>query len=226
MVSTRARHHAAMREAGGEGASRSPQDGFLVPVPHIRQCSEWDCGLACAAMALSALLQKPVSVQDIVGEAPQQAAWSIDLAHLLAGRGLKVVLCTRMPGVDTSHARLSFYAAQMEEDAPRVDRLFQEAAAVGIRVLCASLTDQELLERLSGSLAILLVDKTCSMLGVPGGEYHGHFILVCGFDPRTERFAVMDPSEEGAAPLWLPAARLNAARLVPGTDEDILFLSK
>lgn len=246
-----------------------------------------DCGLACAAMALSALLQKPVSVQDIVGEAPQQAAWSIDLAHLLAGRGLKVVLCTRMPGVDTSHARLSFYAAQMEEDAPRVDRLFQagsqvqsvcgcngalfgdhpvsgcsgesrvlclvsavvpklgsvqvdrprlacfpvptsmqEAAAVGIRVLCASLTDQELLERLSGSLAILLVDKTCSMLGVPGGEYHGHFILVCGFDPRTERFAVMDPSEEGAAPLWLPAARLNAARLVPGTDEDILFLSK
>jgi len=81
-----------------------------------------DCGLACAAMALSALLQKPVSVQDIVGEAPQQAAWSIDLAHLLAGRGLKVVLCTRMPGVDTSHARLSFYAAQMEEDAPRVER--------------------------------------------------------------------------------------------------------
>ena len=53
--------------------------------------------------------------------------------------------------------------------------------------------------------------------------YLGHFVLLCGFDARSNHFALRDP--DGPARVRrVAAAALDEARAAFGTDEDLLLV--
>jgi len=62
------------------------------PLPHVRQRSSWDCGLACAAMVLRAAAASAASTDVDALAAPfseDRSVWTVDLAVLLASRGVR-----------------------------------------------------------------------------------------------------------------------------------------
>ncbi|KAI7835881.1 hypothetical protein COHA_010226 [Chlorella ohadii] len=58
--------------------------------------------------------------------------------------------------------------------------------------------------------------------GSPIG-YLGHYVVLVGYDARSDEFEYRDPASERAR-LWVPAQRLEAARKCFGTDEDLLLV--
>ena len=73
-------------EDGGEGVAPAAAD----EVPHVRQSHNWDCGVACALMALRALRAQGAEgdlVQHMRRMCGTTSVWTIDLAHLLAPPG-------------------------------------------------------------------------------------------------------------------------------------------
>ena len=87
---------------------------------------------------------------------PTTSIWTVDLAHLLRRFGVDVTFCTITLGANPefasevsassvtaassppkavpSHASQSFYVDTMEEDGRRVERLFRDAASLGIAI--------------------------------------------------------------------------------------------
>ncbi|EIE26457.1 hypothetical protein COCSUDRAFT_46095 [Coccomyxa subellipsoidea C-169] len=213
-------------------------------VPHIRQVFNWDCGLACVLMVLRAAGIHSEDFSSLRNLCSITSIWTVDLAYLLRRFGLEVEFTTITIGANPEYAKESFYREHMAEDGSRVERLFQEAAAAGITVTRRSVSCAELKERmLAGSaLVIALVDKTrlaghsvpamqappispglASRLGL-APSYTGHYIVICGYDPATDRFVIKDPAS-AAEMNSVPCASLEAARHAYGTDEDLLLVT-
>jgi len=119
----------------------------------------------------------------------------------------------------------------MEEDGRRVERLFRDAAALGIVVERRSVSPEELQQLCAGGqhLVIALVDKrklTARMdlcCGI-SDSYTGHYILLCGYDGGRATFTARDPASSRPI-VHLPAATLEEARRSFGTDEDLLVVA-
>ncbi|KAL4452684.1 hypothetical protein ABPG75_008346 [Micractinium tetrahymenae] len=353
---------AAAALAAAAAASEPPQASSL-PVPHIQQAYNWDCGLACVLMVLRALDMRQHHFGTLLDMCPTRSIWTIDLAHLLAKCGAAVQMMTVTLGANQTYSGEQFYAETMQDDFRRVDGLFQAAAAAGISVQRRSLPLAHLRSLLlgGGCLLIALVDKmrlasaslaTHSSGGLgsmwsPGGVrrsgrlapedgggrgaagdelvpehgsdsgteashygssrsssgaaavplghaprdpassaataaaareaaaeavepegaavaaaadgkpaagtaaagpagqeqatlapgaaadgsggggdtgYLGHYIVLCGYDARSDEFELRDPASDRPR-LWIPAARLDAARKCFGTDEDLLLVA-
>lgn len=52
----------------------------------------------------------------------------------------------------------------------------------------------------------------------------GHYIVICGYCARTERYAIRDPAAESCH-LSISAATFEIARRAFGTDEDLLLVA-
>eukprot|EP00897_Mesotaenium_endlicherianum_P006085 jgi/Mesen1/5504/ME000277S04718 len=215
-------------------------------VPHVRQLYNWDCGLACVLMVLRALhppqqQEKGVALKDFTLKELSKACgtssiWTVDLAHLLRCYALDVTFLTVTIGANPSFARETFYQENMEEDGKRVNRLFEKAAQVGICLQRRSVSGEELASLLLSGffLAIALVDKRklshpwtdlmclpecCGMN--PG--YTGHYVVLCGFDQRSQEYEIRDPASSSEVGK-ISADALEEARKTYGTDEDLLLV--
>lgn len=228
--------------------------GVCVPPPNVytRQGGRWDCGLACAQMALRHLgLWGPRHTDNTLRclvTSPTCSVWTIDVClmlHALGARGL--ALHTRLAGVDPAHAALDYYAPSLApgpaSEAQRITGAFAQAAALGLPVHAPSTLDPaRIAARLQqrSHIYIALVDlgrMQCEACGEghsgselaglaarpAGGAYWGHFVLLYGHDAATGRVSYLDPSAL-AAPQGcaMGSAALHAARCAPGTDEDII----
>ena len=115
------------------------------PLPRARQLSTWDCGLACAEMVL---LAAALPASALAAEHAERSVWTVDLAVLLAARGLRgLALHTAVAGVAEGHARLDFYE-RLDRDRERVPLQFErlselarEAARVAARVAAREVED-------------------------------------------------------------------------------------
>lgn len=212
-----------------------------IPVVHVRQRFTWDCGLACAAMALNAVYpDRPavISLSELVEQCGTTSVWTIDLAHVLCLHGVDVMLTTTYPGPNPAYTDESFYARHMKEDVERVTKLFAQASASGILVQKTSIPGAQLRHAAASGkcLIIVLVDKsklamrdanlqpssTCAM-----PPYTGHYILIHGYDPLSDAFMVRDPAWDVpriCSTGRVAAERLDNARVAHGTDEDLLFI--
>ncbi|KDD74958.1 hypothetical protein H632_c963p1 [Helicosporidium sp. ATCC 50920] len=132
-----------------------------LPIPLVRQNYEWDCGLACASMALQALSLPDSCLRSLYAACSPTSLWSIDLAHLLAARGARVTLSTLTLGANAAYAAQPFYSADLAADARRVARLFRKAAScgVGIRQGARALGDVVELVRSRRAVVVALVDQ-------------------------------------------------------------------
>jgi len=98
-----------------------------------RQRASWDCGLACADGVLRAAGAR--ALPDALWARVERAGrsvWTVDVAELLARRGLGLTLYTALAGVDPAHARRAFYGS-LDRDEERVPRKFAALARVAER---------------------------------------------------------------------------------------------
>ncbi|XP_006819996.1 protein GUCD1-like [Saccoglossus kowalevskii] len=220
-----------------------------IPVPHVIQQTQWDCGLACAQMALRHHLQDSYSVEQFTAICQDldfnESVWTIDIAHIMTKYNIKHHLYTQTLGVDSRYKKQDFYEDTFDEDEKRVNNLFSNAEHLGIKAIKRSVTLREIHQHLSENhIAIVLVNsdllkcKICREeleLNQEGSSWHwmfscctstsyaGHFIVVCGYDKTEKTIFYKNPSSYSE--LCICSSKdFDKARKSYGTDEDILFL--
>jgi hypothetical protein len=206
--------------------------GFLHPdVQHVSQQYSWDCGLACVLMVLRALGCTSCDMHQLRRLSQTTSVWTVDLAHLLARFGVAVTFCTITIGINGEYANEWFYMEHLEDDEQRVQRLFSQAAQLGIRLQECSVPLQELIAAVASGrqLAVLLVDRrkidpwqaaadmawnyTTGVTSATG--YTGHYILLVGYEPPTAAAAAA--ATAASAGSCKPAGAAAAAKQ-PGSS--------
>jgi hypothetical protein len=235
-------------------ASADPDARGVAPLPapgvHVQQQLTWDCGLACAEMALRLLglwregRHSQLALRALVAS-PCNSVWTIDVCLMLRALGARALtLHTLVAGVDPSHAALAYYAGAAlgarGGEGERITAAFAQAAALGLPVRAPSaLPAAHLAERLQrrSHAYIALVDlrlMQCEACGEGHSptelarlarphEYWGHYVLLYGCDAASGRVSYLDPSAL-ASPRGcaMAGAALHAARCAQGTDQDLI----
>lgn len=204
----------------------------FTPLKHVRQSFSWDCGLACVMMVLQ---QKGMAcaLEDLMRVCGTKSVWTVDLAYVLSRYGVDFTFCTVTDGVRPEYDSEAFYKADIDADMVRVNRLFQSADSLNICIQKRSVDISEIIECVQrGLMAIVLVDKrflpTSSTIArliqqhVNIG-YVGHYVVVCGYNPRTGALLITDPASSKVR-VAVPISDFDAARKAFGTDEDLLII--
>jgi len=135
---------------------------FLRDLRFVRQERTWDCGLACALMALRMLGDVDVTLESLAMSCGTESVWTIDLAVLLHQRGARVDLLTTSAGVSADYDTVPFYQNAISSDRKRVQQLFAGCSrGAGLRVHIRHLEPSELMDLVLGGrhVVIALVDK-------------------------------------------------------------------
>ena len=56
-------------------------------------------------------------------------------------------------------------------------------------------------------------------------KYAGHYIFLLDFDPNTDEVRFLDPSQDSGVK-YISSSILDKARSQPGTDMDVIIISK
>ena len=221
-------------------------------VPKVEQQEDWDCGLACVGMVLSALgLPLEATTQPRLRmRLSSSEVWTIDLAYLLSDFSVEIEYFSATWGPDVAgYSGSSFYAKSLHEDAARVRRLFGSARAEGVGVSKRTLGATELWNLLvdDESMLMALVDvrklyperytsRPPSNGGGGNGRsgrhsagdaeapgYSGHYVLLVGVDEAQDGYLIRDPARAEETTL-VPSEALHAARRAHGTDEDLVII--
>lgn len=109
-----------------------------IELPHVRQKTDWDCGLACSLMVLQKLLgnnfddakYEQICAMKNFGT----SVWTIDIASIFNEYEVDYVFYTSTLGVDPNYEANSFYKGSFNMDEMRVNRLFTMAPNLGLKV--------------------------------------------------------------------------------------------
>jgi len=140
---TRAGWHLDVLKLADGPKEAHPAGGMALSVPKARQEEAWDCGLACAHMALRALGvgAQECSLAALRARLPCASVWSIELAYLLADYGVPAEYVTTCTSIDEKGlATEAFYRECLDADAARIRALFARATAEGVAVRRAPLS--------------------------------------------------------------------------------------
>ena len=213
---------------------------MITEPPPFRQKSWWDCGLACSASAASVVLGQPQELlyKQLQAHVPLTSVWTVELALALQAVGVpRPVFYTRVLGVNAAHAELAFYAPLLSTERPRIAALFEVARSRGLVMAERSLSLDHICDHLSrrACMYVALVDLrriTCKRCLIAAGAFQfvfaGHYVLLVSYDYATDQIIYMDPNVSHSAHATsgpycvMAAADIEAARLVKGTDEDII----
>ena len=109
-----------------------------VDLPHVKQEADWDCGLACCSMVLQQLLGNKYeegTFQDVCRKQGfGTSVWTVDIASILTAYNVNYMFFTKTLGADSSFRENSFYQETFEDDESRVNRLFEMAPELNIKV--------------------------------------------------------------------------------------------
>lgn len=216
-------------------------------MPHVRQITSWDCGIACAVAVIAARSGAPAAdradaLRRIHAALDHNSIWTIEIFLLLHANGIPGVLRSVNLGVTASHAGLSYYS-QLATDSGRVTAQFAQARELGLDMREEPVEVDYICERLLNRQAIFvaLVDYrylSCTRCWPPtqrlGVSYAGHYVVCHAYDPEHDEVGFMDPNractggadDEAAATAccWAKTADFERARKAEGTDEDIIEL--
>jgi hypothetical protein len=189
-----------------------------IALQHVRQSYSWDCGLACVMMVLR---EKGMTctLEDLMQVCGTKSVWTVDLAYILSRYGVNFTFYTVTDGVRPEYDTEAFYKADIDKDMLRVNRLFESAGSLNIRIEKRSVDSAELVASVqAGYMAIVLIDKRL----LPGNTlarliqnsismgYIGHYVIVCGFHQRTQSVVITDPASAEAR-LRVPLSEFDVA---------------
>ena len=175
-----------------------------------------------------------------------KSVWTIDLALILARRGVSVKLytsCDGTTGIKNEYRDYAFYKDHFEDDLRRLPALFDEFYNLMTKSQQHSSTPitrcrlplDALITNLFSSIFIILVDlnileckncsikKTLSDLIDPASSssFNGHFIILTRYESATDLFEYVDPASPHER-CFTTSLNLEKARSSLGTDDDIL----
>lgn len=231
------------------GKVNSPvRDLPILPLRHIHQLESWDCGIACVLMVL---LREECNDHKIEEELKTlslpfletRSVWTIDLALILARRGVSVKLYTSCDGMKDEYKDYDFYRDHYENDLHRLPALFDEFNNLMTKSQQYSSTPitrcrlplDALKSNLITSIFIVLVDlnildcKNCSIKKTlpdlinpaSSSSFNGHFIILTSYELATDLFEFVDPASPHER-CFTTSINLEKARSSLGTDDDIL----
>lgn len=209
------------------------EEGAYTALTHVRQSFSWDCGLACVMMVLQ---HKGMSapLEEMMKIAGTKSVWTVDLAYILSRYSVDFTFYTVTDGVRPEYGAEAFYKLDIDQDMVRVNKLFETAPQLNIKIDKRSVDVSEILDCVQrGGMVITLVDKRLLPTGSTIARliqqhvavgFVGHYVIVCGYNPRTRCVLITDPAcGEGRTPV--PVAEYEAARKAFGTDEDLLLIA-
>ncbi|EKX39016.1 hypothetical protein GUITHDRAFT_114894 [Guillardia theta CCMP2712] len=210
---------------------------------------DWDCGLVCCQMCLK-WVNRPQSFSALTRRCPTKSTWSIDLAFLLHGFGVKARYYTITWGANQSYTEIEYYKENLQSDASRVNDLFNNAAARGLHVELKSLVIDQIIEALVKDTCVIMIlgcaDASAMLKGKQSetGEeagqgtermphslpsvgidtgFVGHYVILIAYHTEKQMFEIADPGVEAERRLIQKDA-LEHARKQHGTDEDLLVI--
>jgi Guanylylate cyclase len=93
----------------------------LAKLPHERQLTTWDCGVACLQMVMASL-GHPQERDAILASLDTHSIWTVDLALQLQGWRVRFLMATRTTEVAPAYRAIDFYHKEFEADSQRVSR--------------------------------------------------------------------------------------------------------
>jgi len=203
-----------------------------MEVAEVRQSFLWDCGLACTEMVVRTFFQHNMqtvpecSVEILHNMADTESVWGVDIAYLLKRFDVPCVFCTTSWGVKKEYAQMAFYKNTFDQDQNRVNTLFEQAERNGVCIQVRSVSSEEIKNHVSrGNLVVALVNANLLEAASVSEDvpYHGHFVLVCGFEETTDEWIYKDPDTEQRESR-ATQEQFDKARKSVGTDEDLIFV--
>lgn len=213
-----------------------------IPLFHVRQRYNWDCGVSAVMMVLCEEDQKYLleNLEKISSEEEfEKSTWTIDLAYLLLRFGIRHLYCTITWGVNPGYTRETFYEQVLSRDEQRVSEKFSRATEIGVNVQLRSVDLSEILLQLQlGNPAIILVNanllycEKCHFKCLPQllnwccmFSYQGHYIVACGYNMAEKKILYRNPTLANKICI-MPFEDFDKARRSFGTDEDVIFVYK
>jgi Guanylylate cyclase len=204
-------------------------------VTYVRQRFQWDCGLACAEMALHARgVRDGATIDDLRLLCNTDSVWTIDLAYLLSRFGVNIRFSTLTRGARAEYGEQPFYRKQFPEDAKRVTELFRQSSERGVNVQQRSVDLVEIIRAVQADNMLILVLLDKRLLSCPlcdqrapsrpeSPGFLGHYVMLYAYDAQVDSFLMKDPASLRDACV-ISSSTLEAARSAFGTDEDIIFI--
>ncbi|XP_011176803.1 protein GUCD1 isoform X2 [Zeugodacus cucurbitae] len=201
---------------------------------HYQQRFNWDCGISCIIMILSTS-QRNVLLHDFdkicAEEGFGSSTWTIDLCFLLKRFQVRHEYYTKTLGIDPSYSEHSYYTKIINKDEKRVTRKFQEARLHGIRVEQRTIEMEDLLKHIGKqgpvillTNASLLTCEICKKNVLEKFGYAGHYIVLCGYDLKSQLVFYHNPEVHDEHVCRCTAAAMDIARKAYGTDEDVILI--
>lgn len=180
-------------QGGAQNKGHKIKGHCFVDIPHCKQKSDWDCGVACIRMiAPNAHNLRNLKITRI---------WTIDLCYLLAELKVPHVYYTTTLGVHKCHRSEA-------EERERIEGLFRVARFNCLEVRKKQLPLVTLLGHLRGGrVAIVLCDANllrchlCQPHGLDANEekkkrFLGHYVVLCGFNCSNGSIYYKNPRSE------------------------------
>ena len=215
---------------------------LILPVKHIRQQSNWDCGLTCLRMLIDYYkLDLSSSNHLIESYECNKSTWTIDLLYLLHQLGIHAALYTKTIGCSPIYEDVPYYEGLIHRDRERVDKLFtDEASNVKVGSVEWSTMKTHLIEQQIPCVVLVDANKlkcyTCQTVfdrlfhkiaSISSSSYQGHYILVIGYqiDDSDEFIRYVDPAKNEKF-CTTTKTNFDLARTAFGTDEDVILCYK
>ncbi|KAH8289331.1 hypothetical protein KR054_003869 [Drosophila jambulina] len=220
---------------------------------HYQQRYNWDCGLSCIIMILSA--QQRAELLDNFeavcrDEGFGSSTWTIDLCYLLMRYQVRHEYFTQTLGIDPNYAQHTYYSKIIDKDERRVTRKFKDARAHGLRVEQRTVGMEVILRHLARHGPVILLTNasllTCEVckrnvlekfgcfylqcvplktcLPPDYKRYAGHYVVLCGYDMAAEKLFYHNPEVHDGHICRCLIESMDTARRAYGTDEDIIFI--
>jgi len=173
--------------------------------------------------------------------------WTVSLAYLLNSFNLKAKFFTISAKISANYETDIF---SLQQDAPEISTFHKALVLAQSKVELAhhnrvfleerELSSDELKEYiLKDHVALILInslffdcmecnpvmfneDRYLSM-PITGSPYRGHYILICGYNPRTNTYVYKNPSSDKSI-CFIPASLLEQSRKSYGTQQNIIFI--
>ncbi|CAF3733520.1 unnamed protein product [Rotaria sp. Silwood1] len=216
---------------------------LILSVKHIKQKSNWDCGITCLRMLIDYYHLDLLKFEYLLSSYEcNQSTWTIDLLHLLHQSGIHAVLYTLTIGCSSDYDNTPYYQTLIHKDRERVNKLFiSETSNVKISSIDWLDIKKHLIEQQTPCLVLIDANKlkccTCKttildrlvnkLISTVSSSYQGHYILVIGYitNENNDFIRYVDPGQNDEF-CTTTKENFDLARKTFGTDEDIILCYK
>jgi len=220
---------------------------YYYELPHVQQTQKWDCGLCCMSMILGHIKRVNSDLESLKKLHLGTVVWTVNLAYMLKDFGMKCTFYTKEKQISANYETDIF---SLQQDAPEVET-FHKALALakdrvhqadinGVLIEERELTSQELKDRISsGHVAIILINSlifaclecqhelfnedTYCTLPFTGTPYRGHYIVICGYNPKEDIYIFKNPSADCSF-CYIPSSLIEQSRKSFGTQQNIILV--